>query len=68
MVKALERSLGKKLVYEKDAGFKSVPQVAGENRKRPRPVPRKRKTQGAVKGKRKSPRSRAVAFDFGLTA
>jgi len=68
MIKALERSLGKNLVYEKDSGLKGAPQVAGGKTEKQKPAPRTGKKPGFARGKRKSQRNRSVAFDFGLSA
>ncbi|MBC8316591.1 MAG: DEAD/DEAH box helicase [Desulfobulbaceae bacterium] len=68
MIKALEKSLGKNLVYEKNSGFKSAPQLSGNTTEKQKPAPRARKKQSPAKGKRKAQHKRAVACDFGLSA
>ena len=68
MIKALERSLGKNLVYEKDSGLKGAPQIPGEKTEKHQPTPRTGKKLGFTGGKRKSQHNRSVAFDFGLAA
>jgi superfamily II DNA/RNA helicase len=68
MIKALERSLGKNLVYEKDSGLKVAPQIPGEKTEKHQPNPRTGKKPGFAGGKRKSQPNRSVAFDFGLAA
>ncbi len=67
MIRALERC-GIKLVYDKGSGLKGAPQVPGGKATIQKPPPRTRKNPGPAKGKRKPQRSRAVAFDFGLSA
>ena len=67
MIKALERSLGKSLVYEKDSGLQGAAQAHGEKTAQQKPAPRTGKKPGFARGKRKSRRNRAVAFDFGLS-
>lgn len=68
MIRALERSLGKNMVYEKDSVLQGAPQVPGEKTVKQKSGPRTRKKTGPVKGKRKSQRNRAVACDFGISA
>ena len=67
MVRALERSLGKKMVYKPDFGLTGVSQSPAEVRI-PRNAPQDRKKAEPVRGQRTSRRSQAVAFDFGLSA
>ena len=68
MTRALERALGKKLVYEKVSGLKAVPHSPARETEKQKPAPRARKKQGPAKGKRKFSKStRAAAFDFGLS-
>jgi superfamily II DNA/RNA helicase len=68
MIKALERSLGKNLVYEKDFDLQTVPRVARGKSVQQKPAPGTGKKQGFARGKRKSQRNRSAAFDFGLAA
>ncbi len=68
MIRALERSLGKNLVYEKDSVLQGAPMVLGEKTAKQKSAPRTRTKTGPAKGKRKSQRSRAVACDFGISA
>ena len=67
MIRALERSLGKKMVYKRDFGLIGVPQVPVERRITGNVSPDRQK-RAFVRGKRTSRRSQAVAFDFGLSA
>lgn len=70
MIRALERTLGKKMVYNQDFGLIGVPQHTETARipgSAPR-APRDRKKLEPVRGQRISRRSKAVAFDFGLSA
>ena len=60
MTKALERSLGKKLVYTKESGIQAPPHISsGDNKKQP--SSRVGKTNRPVRGKKKSPWSQAIA-------
>ncbi len=68
MIKALERSLGRNLVYEKDSDLHTTPRVAREKSVQHKPAPGTGKKPGFARGKRKSQRNRSVAFDFGLAA
>ncbi len=68
MVRALERSLGKTLVYEKVPGQQTASPVAEEKPRKQKPAPRTRRKQAPARGKKRSKRSRAAAFDFGLSA
>lgn len=68
MIKALERSLGIHLVYEKDSGIQGAPQIREEKSSRQKPATRVRGKAGPVGRKGKSQRKRAAAFDFGLPA
>ncbi len=67
MIRALERNLGKKMVYKRDFGLIGVPQVPVEKRITGNVSPDRQK-RASVRGKRTSRRSQAVAFDFGLSA
>jgi superfamily II DNA/RNA helicase len=68
MIKALERSFGKNLVYEKDSDLHTTPLVAREKSVQHKPDPGTGKKPGFTRGKRKAPRNRAKACDFGLAA
>ncbi len=67
MIRALERSLGKHMVYEKEFGLESKPQPPGEKTVKQKSIGKTRKTTGPVEGKKKSRPNRAVACDFGLS-
>lgn len=67
MIKALERSLGKSMVYENDSALQDAPQVLRERTDRQKPAPRPRKKPWPAKGGKKIHRTRAAAFDFGLS-
>jgi len=66
MIRALERSLGKNMVYEKDSVLQGTPQIPGEKKVKQKSAPRTRKKTGPAKGKRTSQRNRSVSCDFGL--
>lgn len=68
MIKALERSLGRHLVYEKDSGLQGARQSCEEKSSRQKPVSRDGVKAVPVWRKGKSQRKRAAAFDFGLPA
>ncbi len=51
MTKALERSLGKKLVYTKESSLQGTPRIFGENKEQ-QPSSRMGKKNGPVRGKR----------------
>ncbi len=68
MIRALERSLGKNMVYEKDSVLQGTPQVPGEEMVKQKSAPRTRKKAVPAKGKRKLQRNKAVACDFGISA
>ena len=68
MIKALKRSLGTNLVYEKTPTLKGAPKVAGDKKEQQKQATRVGKPQGVARGKRKPRRSRSVACDFGLSA
>lgn len=69
MIRAIERSLGIDLTYEKDSGVKAVPLIAGEKMQKQNPAHGTRKKSGPVAvGKRKPQHKRAVACDFGFSA
>ncbi len=67
MIKALERSLGRNLVYENDSSREGAPLVSRETTEKHKPAFNARKKQGPTGGKRKSRRSRAAAFNFGFS-
>ncbi len=67
MIRALERNLGKKMVYKRDFGLIGVPQVPVERKVTGNVFPDRQK-RTFVRGKRTFRRSQAVAFDFGLSA
>jgi superfamily II DNA/RNA helicase len=68
MIKALERSLGKSMVYENDSALQGAPQVLRERTERQKPAAsRTRKKPWPAKGGKKNHRTRAAAFDFGLS-
>ncbi|MBN2332486.1 MAG: DEAD/DEAH box helicase [Deltaproteobacteria bacterium] len=66
MVRALERTLGSNLVYEKSADFQPTSRIAGENEARQRPAPRTGREFGTARGKRSSQRSRPALSAVGL--
>ena len=68
MIKAIERSLGTGLIYEKDHVAKGtpLPQVSKEDKQSS--APRTRKKPVSDHGKRKTRRKRAVSFDFGVSS
>ncbi len=66
MIRALERSLGKKMVYEKDSMFQETSRVPGEKIVRQKSVSETSKNAGVATGKRKLQANRAVACDFGV--
>jgi superfamily II DNA/RNA helicase len=66
MIKTLERSLGNKMVFEKDAMFQETSRVPGEKIVRQTIAPKASKKAGAATGKRKLHANRAVACDFGV--
>jgi len=66
MIRALERSLGKKMVYKQDFGLIGVSQGSEEARIT-RNTPQGRKETRPVRGQKKSRRRQAVAFDFGFS-
>jgi len=68
MIRALERSLGKNMVYEKDSVIQGMPQVPGEKMVKQKSASRTRKKVVPSKGKRKLQRNKAVACDFGISA
>jgi ATP-dependent RNA helicase RhlE len=68
MIRALERSLGKNMVYEKDSVLQGTPQVPYEKMVKQISAPRTRKKVVPAKGKRKLQRNKAVACDFGISA
>ena len=68
MIKALKRSLGTNLVYEKTPTLKGAPKVAGDKKEQQKQATRVGKPQGVARGKRKPRRSRSVACDFGISA
>ena len=68
MIRALERSLGKNMVYEKDSVLQGTPQVPYEKMVKQISAPRTRKKVVPAKGKRKLQRNKAVACDFCISA
>lgn len=66
MIRALERSLGKNMVYEKNTDFQGMPLVPGKKSENQKAAPRTRKISAPIKGKRKSRRNRSMACDFGI--
>jgi len=68
MIRGLERSLGKKMVYKQDFGLTGVPVAPAETRTIGKLSSRDRKKTSPARGQRTSKRSRAVAFDFGISA
>jgi superfamily II DNA/RNA helicase len=60
MTRALERSLGKKLVYKKESSLQGNPQVSGANKEQ-QPSSRIGKNLGPARGKRKSSWHQAIA-------
>ncbi len=67
MIRALERSFGKNLVYKNDGDLKNPSQAPGKKTKNLKSTRRAIKNTGTAKSKRKSQRSRAMACDFGLS-
>ncbi len=66
MIRALERSLGKNMVYQKDTDFQGMPLVTGEKANNQKTDPRNRKMTAHIKAVRKSRRNRSMACDFGI--
>jgi len=60
MTRALERSLGKKLVYKKESSLQGNPQVSGASKEQ-QPSSRIGKNLGPARGKRKSSWHQAIA-------
>lgn len=67
MIRALERTLGKKMVYKQDFCVTSVLGESLENCERKNNPQGRRKTTPA-RGQRMSKRGQAVGFDFGISA
>ena len=81
MIKALDRALGSRLTFGKSA-FSAVPATSSQQREKPisfragysdkienRPTsPRNGRNKSHTRGKKSSQRSRAAAFDFGISA
>lgn len=65
MLRGLERTLGKKMVYKQDIGIIHIPENSVEARTI-NDFPKARKKVGAPRGHRTSKRNQAVAFDFGI--
>ena len=66
MIRALERSLGKNMVYEKDTVFQGKSLRPSKKTENQRPASMTRKIAVPIKGKRKSRHSRSMVCDFGI--
>ena len=67
MIRALERSLGKDMVYENNSDFQGMPQVPGKKTRKQQTALRTRSMPAPIKGKRVSRRNRSMVCDFGIT-
>jgi ATP-dependent RNA helicase RhlE len=65
MLRALERTFGKKMVYKQDIGIIGIPENSVEARTI-NDFPKVRKRVESRRGHRTSKRNQAVAFDFGI--
>ncbi|MCB2180954.1 MAG: DEAD/DEAH box helicase [Desulfobulbaceae bacterium] len=69
MTRAIERSLGTNLIFEKESGSKGKLQAPLETMQKQKPARKTGKKTSPARGKRKSKgNNRAVACDFGLSA